>query len=81
MSTPYIGFGNATLRKLPRVAEGDEIHCPHCNGYHVLETSKDERGEPSTLLMFYQCGDKMYLGAIEGRLVAHSKPDVSGKIA
>lgn len=73
---PYIGFGNDTLRKQPRVNKGDVITCPHCKGTHPLEP--DDNG--GTLLMFYRCGTDSFLGAVDGRLTVGVKADVSGEI-
>ena len=64
-----IGFGNDELAKLPRVKDGDLIKCPHCGAAHPLECAT-ENGQPTDLLMFYTCGDKLYMGAVAGRLVA-----------
>ena len=77
--TPYIGFGNDTLCKLPKVKKGDEVFCPHCNGRHVLVGCTME-GRPTDFILFYKCGNKDYLAAINGRLVAHTPPDCSGKV-
>lgn len=81
MSTPYIGFTNDSLKDAHDVIEGDEIHCDKCNGRHALQCAVDTATkEKSTLVMFYSCGDKTYLGAVAGKLVAHTKPDVSGRL-
>ena len=79
MTVPYIGFGNSTLKNLPQVKSGDEVHCPHCNQRHMLESSLCD-GKPSEMLLFYKCGDKTFLGALNGRLVAHANSDCSGEI-
>jgi len=76
MSTPYIGFGNDSLSKLPTVKPGDEITCPECGARHKLETPDGG----STLVMFYKCGDGLYLGAVDGRCTVGVKSDVSGNI-
>ena len=82
MSTPYIGFGNDTLNKLPLVKEGEEVPCSGCEGMHPLVCAKNEQGEKSNLLMFYDCPvtGKSYLGAVAGRLTMFKKPDVAGSI-
>lgn len=79
MSTPYIGFGNDTLSKMPKVGDGDPIICPKCQSVHKLECGT-KNGNKDDFLMFYRCGESSYLGAIAGRLVAGVTPDVSGKI-
>ncbi len=76
MPTPYIGFGNDTLARLPRVKAGDSIACPNCGARHVLEAADDG----SELMLFYRCGTSSYLGAVQGRLVIGVRPDVSGRL-
>lgn len=73
---PYVGFGNETLAMLPKAEKGQEVDCPRCGGKHILSASKGSRTE----LLFYKCGDVLYLAGIDGRLVMKIKPDVSGKI-
>lgn len=76
MTTPFIGFGNDTLKNQPEVKPGDKFICPTCNNEHVLFGG--DNGE--TLLLGYYCEDgKMYLGAVGGRLIAGLKPDVKGR--
>ena len=79
MSTTYIGFGNDTLAKMPTVSDGEQIICPYCQGVHKLESATTEEGK-TNILMFFKCGDKSYIGAVAGRLIAGIKPDVSGKV-
>ena len=79
MKTPYVGFRNDTLAKLPPAHEGHEIDCPNCGGKHDLRAGKTKDGGKSTLLLFYNCGNKSYLGALAGRLTIGQKADVSGK--
>lgn len=76
MKTPYIGFSNETLKRLPLVSVGEEISCDKCGGKHVLRG--DDNG--GTLLMFYSCGGKSYLGAVDGRLTAGQKTDCHGEL-
>jgi hypothetical protein len=75
--TPYIGFGNDTLKRLPSVKPGDSIDCPTCKGKHKLEAASDG----STLLLFYKCGNQLYLGAIDGKCTIGVKADVSGSMS
>lgn len=79
MSTPYVGFGNDTLNKMPKVSGGDPIICPSCQGVHNLQCATKD-GTPTDLLMFYKCNGKAYIGAVSGRLVAGIKADVSGRV-
>lgn len=42
---------------------GDHILCPTCHNPHVLKDS-----EPP-MLLFYNCGDKVMMAAIKGKLI------------
>lgn len=74
--TTYIGFGNDTLQKLPKVEVGHVIKCEWCGEEHAL--CGDDSG--LSKLMFYRCGERSYLGAVDGRLVIGQKPDVVGEL-
>ncbi len=78
--TPWIAFGNDTLEKLPLAHKGQEIDCPQCHGKHELQAGKTKDGEESMLLLFYECGNSLYMGAVAGRLTIGQKADVSGEI-
>ena len=80
MGTPYVGFGNDTLDKLPPAKKGDMVFCSNCGGEHPLECGTDEDGNESNLLMFYKCGEESFLGAVAGKCVILKKSDVSGEI-
>lgn len=77
---PFVGFGNDTLAGLVEVFKGDTIVCSRCEGTHELRCGKDANGDECCLLMFYTCGDKSYLGSIDGRLVVGIKSDISGSL-
>jgi len=77
--TPYIGFGNDTLDQQPSVKRGDLIICPICENRHKLEGTESEDGVKD-LILFYKCGEKLRLGAVDGKLVANLKVDCSGEI-
>lgn len=79
MRTPYIGFGNDTLSKLPKVKKGDLVECPHCNEKHPLKCGTTDGVENDTM-MFFKCGKENYLGAVDGRLVTKTKSDCSGEV-
>jgi hypothetical protein len=76
MNTPYIGFGNDTLNKLPEVKIGDSFQCPDCNQIHWLRG--DDNG--GNILLFYRCGEGIRLGAVNGRFIVYTQPDVSGEM-
>ena len=79
MAIPYVGFGNEKLDKLPIVKEGDRVECVRCGKDHQLE-SGTVKGEKSNLLLFYKCGKRLYLGALDGRLMVGVKSCCSGEI-
>jgi hypothetical protein len=64
-----ISFTNDELDKCPEAHEGMIVHCAICDQEHPLRCTKNEAGEMTTDLMFYECGDKKYLGAIGGKVV------------
>ena len=74
--TPFIGFSNATLDRQPKVQKGDIVECPHCGGEHPLYACDDG----NEILLFYDCGDNSYLGAIDGRSVIGTPADMSGRL-
>lgn len=78
-TTPYIGFGNDTLKKLLKCKEGDLVFCSKRGGQHPLECGTSN-GEKVDLILFYKCGDQSYLGAIDGRCTILKKADFSGTI-
>lgn len=49
----------------PDVEAGCVIACPHCLGRHQLLDDPDN----GSLLLFYECGDDLRLGAVAGKLV------------
>jgi len=58
-----------------KVCAGDEIRCPLCNMWHVLKSGKAKpRGE--TELLFYKCGNDLYLAGINSRLIRLSNEPV-----
>ena len=78
--TPFVGFSNDTLGKLPTARRGMLIDCPHCGGSHELQCAKDGNGDPTDLLHFFKCGEQAYIGAVAGRLVVGTPSDVSGTV-
>jgi hypothetical protein len=80
MKIPYIGYGNDTLRDLPRVKEGDEVFCDKCGARHPLEAATNTETGAKSDIYFYRCGEKTFLGAVGGKLVAYTKCDVSGEL-
>jgi hypothetical protein len=71
----HIEFSTAELAKVPKLWADDEIICPKCGEPHIVFGGKD----PATGLeihnvLFYQCGDGVYLAAVDGRDVTYMMP-------
>lgn len=75
---PYVGFKKSTTDKLPLVYAGTLIDCPDCFEKHSLESGRGKDGKETDIILFYRCHGKLKLGAVDNRLVAYTKPDVSG---
>ena len=54
---------------MPTLDDGDWIHCEVCGGRHQV-TASQGRHE----LLFYNCGDKTYLAAVDGRALVEPAP-------
>ncbi|MEQ1756708.1 MAG: hypothetical protein ABL986_00180 [Vicinamibacterales bacterium] len=51
----------------PRLHEHDEIHCPHCRGWHRVTLKYPEGTEYARAMMFYTCRDGVYYaGQVNG---------------
>jgi len=74
MSDPYIGFGNDTLDKCAPAKAGDLVDCPTCGGKHELVDSSPP------MLLFYKCGEKIFMGGLNGRLTMGVPADVKGSL-
>jgi hypothetical protein len=70
---PYIGFSNDDLGLRPSIKSGDMIACPNCGEKHGVEAGKDDKGNDTDLLLFYRCGDGLYLAGLSGRNVIRTK--------
>jgi hypothetical protein len=71
---PFIGFSGERLAKLPDVKIGDSVECLECGQEHILE--EGPAGNPWVL--FYRCGDKTKMGAINNKLIVGVKPSLEG---
>lgn len=88
MPTPFVAFGNDNLDKQSLVHAGDLFTCPMCGQEHALEGgksviykddgTKEERFDE--MLLFYSCGDKTYLGAVNNRLIVYTQSDGNGEV-
>ncbi len=66
---PFVAIGNDELEKMPPAEPGQRIKCGKCKGTHRLERSKNSKGQLTSNLLFYVCGDEPYLGALHGKLL------------
>jgi hypothetical protein len=51
------------------VKPGEKVSCNKCGGAHELQAGTGSDGQPSTVLLFYSCGESSFLGAVGGRLL------------
>ena len=70
MTTPYIGFADESLSKLPKL--GPTASCPSCG------KECDIKYSDPPLLQFISCCGEDYLVGIQGIDISVSAPDVSG---
>jgi hypothetical protein len=78
---PFIGYSQNTLNTLKTVKAGDDFPCPDCGNSHPLERAKSKDGSPPIIeLLYYRCGTKPYIAAVDGKCIAFKKPDVSGRV-
>jgi hypothetical protein len=56
---------NAIPELEPQVEVGAVISCPRCLGRHALIPGPNN----GALLLFYECGKHLHLGAVAGKLV------------
>jgi hypothetical protein len=68
MNTPFISFSNETLNEQSFVNKGRVITAP-CGHDHTLIPC--DNGDES--LLFYECGDKVFLAAVNHRLITWAK--------
>ena len=59
-----IAFGRDELATLPRGKAGQLVVCRECGSGHVLEASTRPDGTPSAQLLFYRCGERIYLAVL-----------------
>jgi hypothetical protein len=76
MKTPYIGFSNETLSKLPRAKTGDTFTCKRCGEIHDLRACDDG----STIILWYKCREDTMLGAVDGRWTIDVPCDHHGEV-
>lgn len=69
-----LAVGNEELEKRPIVHAGDLIYCSKCNRRHRLKggfkVEEDGTETPSELLLCYRCGKKLFLGALDNKLLS-----------
>jgi hypothetical protein len=64
----------------PIAKVGQEIDCPMaCGERHKLDTHETESGYKNPNVLFFMCGNKRHVGAVNGQLVVtEHKPAKSG---
>jgi len=67
-----VAFSNDELKSKQTVHAGDIVLCPQCSKIHELKAGKNESGNVDELILFYKCGEKVYLGAVGNKLVIDS---------
>lgn len=67
---PFVAYGNDELERKPHINEGDKIICPHCGKEHEVQAGTNaETGKKTDLLLFYHCGDNVFLAGVAGKNV------------
>ena len=68
-SLPFLAIGNDELKG----PLGDNIICPHCSKEHPLEYGRERMPDGTMRIIkaisFYCCGDKTYVGGINGMAI------------
>lgn len=61
---------SSLVNNAQKAHEGLIVNCGICGGEHPLEcTNISQTGEKTTDIMTFRCGDRDYIGAIDGRVV------------
>jgi hypothetical protein len=71
MPDGIVAFGNDELDKCLPVKAGDTIECKKCGQDHELEAMTDCETKKPTTTLAYKCSGKLYLGAVNGKLIVH----------
>lgn len=69
---PFVSFDMDELGICPKVSVGDLIDCPHCDKKHELVPP--DKPVDSRALYFYRCSERIFVGAVNERLVTHLFP-------
>jgi hypothetical protein len=75
MGVPYVGYGNDTLARQPRLAAGDRVRCPNCGEDHIVEEFP-----PLLLIRCGADGADSFMVGINGRSTMGISPDVHGEV-
>lgn len=65
-TVPIVALSHDELQQAPCLEVGDRIACPWCGASHPLQPSIGTDGQPCGELLFYQCGPRFYLAAVDG---------------
>ena len=66
MTKPYVAFGKDELIGRPTLKKNQLVRCPHCGKRHRLTCGKGRDGNETDILLFYKCGESLYLAPIDG---------------
>lgn len=68
-----LSIGNNELKNAEKVYKGDKVICLNCKKPHTLKTgtlvNNDGTKTETDMMLFYKCNDKLYLAAIENKLL------------
>ena len=68
-----LAIGNNEIKNAEKVYKGDTVICLNCKKPHTLETgtlvNNDGTKTETDMMLFYKCKDKVYLAAIENKLL------------
>lgn len=62
----FVSFSNDELNQCPKVSSDSLLRCLQCGKRHQFLTSN---GDGPNIAYFYKCKGKLYLGAINQRLI------------
>jgi ethanolamine utilization protein EutQ (cupin superfamily) len=73
---------NQKLKKNLKAKAGQTINCPQCRKKHKLrsgqiKSARQSEWKTSTFALFYKCGSRVMLGAVNGKLITS---EISEKI-
>lgn len=64
-----VSFSNEELAAIPKAVEGVAFMCPKCGELHALPSGETMTPRKDTQLVFYLCGNSVYIAAVAGKLI------------